>query len=94
MLCRARFAIAVLLLSVSALLGALPASAAPRKAKVIRVPKDVKDLQTAIRSVKDGDVIALAKGTYAVPANGFSITNLGKAFTVRAAAGAGVVLDG
>jgi hypothetical protein len=94
MLCRARFAIAVLLLSVSALLGALPASAAPRKAKVIRVPKDVKDLQTAIRSVKHGEIIELAKGTYAAPVNGLSITNLGKSFTIRAAQGAVVILDG
>jgi predicted outer membrane repeat protein len=76
------------------LLCALPALGATRKAKVVRVPKDAKDLQTAIRSVKNGDVIELAAGTYTAPAKGFSISNLGKAFTIRAAAGATVALDG
>ena len=73
-------------------LGTMPAVAAPRK--VVRVPRDVKDLQTAIRSVKAGDVIELAAGTYPAPAKGFTISNLGKAFTIRAAAGASVILDG
>lgn len=72
---------------------ALPALGATRKAKVVRVPKDAKDLPTAIRLVKDGDVIELAGGTYTAP-NGFSISNLGKAFTIRAVQGATVILDG
>ncbi len=71
---------------------ALPALAAPRK--VVRVPRDAKDLQTAIKTVKDGDVIELAAGTYAPPPKGFTIQNVGKAFTIRAAAGATVILDG
>lgn len=77
-----------------ALFCALPALGAPRRAKVIRVPKDIKDLPTAIRSVKDGDIIEMAQGTYPAPPKGFSISNLGKAFTIRAAAGATVILDG
>jgi predicted outer membrane repeat protein len=91
--CRRRSAVLFLFV---ALFCALPALGAPRKAaaKVIRVPKDVKDLSTAIRSAKDGDIIELAAGTYTPPSKGFSISNLGKAFTVRAAAGATVILDG
>jgi hypothetical protein len=73
---------------------ALPALGAPRKARVIRVPKDIKDLPTALRSIQDGDIIEMAQGTYAAPSKGFSISNLGKAFTLRAAAGATVILDG
>ncbi len=88
---RRRSVLAFLILS---LLCALPALGAPRKAKVVRVPKDVKDLPTAIRSVKNGDVIELAAGTYTAPSKGFTITNLPKAFTIRAAANASVILDG
>lgn len=87
-----RRAAAFVVLSVLSLLGALPALGAP--GKTVRVPKDAKDLQTAIRLVKDGDVIELAQGTYNAPGGGFSISNLNKAFTIRAAAGATVILDG
>jgi hypothetical protein len=87
-----RRAAAFVVLSVLSLLSALPALGAPRK--TIRVPKDAKDLQTAIRLVKDGDVIELAQGTYNAPGGGFSISNLNKAFTIRAAPGATVILDG
>jgi len=89
--CRRR---SIVLFLVFSMICALPAFGAPRKAKVVRVPKDAKDLQTAIRLVKDGDVIELAQGTYKAPVNGFSIQNLGKAFTIRAAANAAVALDG
>jgi len=89
--CRRRSIVAFLVLS---LICALPVFGAPRKAKVVRVPKDSKDLPTAIRLVKDGDVIELAQGTYKAPVNGFIIQNLGKAFTIRAAANAAVALDG
>lgn len=88
---RRRSVFAFLILS---LLCALPALGAPRRAKVVRVPKDVKNLQQAILSVKNGDVIELAAGTYTAPAKGFTITNLPKAFTIRAAARATVILDG
>ena len=44
--------------------------------------------------VADGGIVELAAGTYASPPNGFAIRNAGKGFTVRAAAGAAVTLDG
>jgi hypothetical protein len=61
---------------------------------VIHVPGDVANLQDAIHQVTDGGVIELAAGSYYSPNNGFVISNLGKGFTVRAASGAYVVLDG
>ncbi len=61
---------------------------------VIHVPADTTDLQTAINSVSDGGVIELANGTYPAPAGGFSIINIGKSFTIRAASGAIATLDG
>jgi hypothetical protein len=70
----------------------LPALGAPRK--LVRVPQDAQDLATAIRLVKDGDVIELAGGTYLPPSKGFTLQNLGKAFTIRPAAGATAILDG
>ncbi|MEM9598287.1 MAG: hypothetical protein AAGD06_28745 [Acidobacteriota bacterium] len=59
----------------------------------IEVPGDMS-LQAAIANVDDGGIIEIAAGTYPSPSGGFSISNLGKGFTVRAAAGATVVLDG
>lgn len=61
--------------------------------QLVRVPKDAKDLPTAISAVADGGVIEMAAGTYATPPRGYSIANLRKAFTVRSAGGA-AVLDG
>ena len=74
----------------------LAALCAPASAQtnVVRVPRDVKDLQSAIRVVKNGGAIELAAGTYASPSTGYGISNLGKAFTIRAAQGATVILDG
>jgi predicted outer membrane repeat protein len=60
---------------------------------VVRV-RTSTELQAAFRSVPDGGVIELAAGTYASPNSGFSLGNLRKAFTVRAAEGAVVALDG
>lgn len=80
------FALAALLLA------ALPA--APAAAQLIRVPQDVGNLQAAIAQVTGGGVIELAAGVYPSPPGGFRLTNLDKGFTVRAAAGAEVVLDG
>lgn len=51
-------------------------------------------LQQAIAAVADGGIIEIAAGTYAAPSGGFTILNAQKAFTIRAAAGASVVLDG
>src|SRR5262249_2674208 len=87
---RRRCAVALLILSFCC---ALPSYGAARKGKLVRVPKDAKDLQTAIRLVKDGDAIELRGRTYSSD-NGFSISNLGKAFTIRAAQNATVILDG
>ncbi len=69
----------------------------PLTGEVIHVPADVPDLQTAIDQAVEGDIVELAGGTYlatAAPNPPFRIINQGKAFTVRAAAGATVVLDG
>lgn len=68
--------------------------ALPVAGQVLRVPQDVGDLQAALQQVPDGGVIELAAGVYPAPPNGFRITNPRRGFTVRAAAGAQVVLDG
>jgi hypothetical protein len=59
----------------------------------IRVPQDT-DLQTAIYQIGNGGVIEIAHGTYSSPPGGFVISDLGKSFTIQAAAGATVILDG
>jgi predicted outer membrane repeat protein len=61
---------------------------------VLHVPGDVATLQAAINQVPNGGIIELAAGTYASPANGWGINDTGRAFTIRAASGATVVLDG
>ncbi len=77
-------------------LGALLlAAATPAGAvQLIRVPEDLASLQVAIEIVGHGGVIELSGGTYAPPVGGFVVSDLGKAFTIRAAAGAEAVLDG
>ncbi len=62
--------------------------------EVINVPADVGALDTAIDQIDDGGVILLAGGTYQTPVGGWFFANLGKSFTIRAADGATVVLDG
>jgi predicted outer membrane repeat protein len=81
----------VLCLSLTLLGSALPSFAAAPK--VIQV-KTSAQLQSAFRSVPDGGVIELAAGRYVAVGKGFSIANPRKGFTVRAAAGAAVALDG
>ncbi len=61
---------------------------------LIRVPKDARTLDAAIGRVGDGGVIEMAAGTYPSPPTGFSINNTRKGFTIRAAAGARVAIDG
>ncbi|MFN8642846.1 MAG: hypothetical protein U0802_14790 [Candidatus Binatia bacterium] len=61
---------------------------------VLRVPADVADLQAAITRSPPVASSSLAAGTYTPPANGFAINDTGRAFTIRAASGATVVLDG
>jgi hypothetical protein len=62
--------------------------------QLVRVPQDAKTLDAAISRVADGGVIEMAAGTYPSPPSGFRISNLRKGFTVRAAAGATVAIDG
>jgi predicted outer membrane repeat protein len=88
---RAPRSVVVCCLSLTALLGALPSFAAAPT--VIRVSTSAQ-LQSAFRSVPDGGVIELAAGRYVAVGRGFSIANPRKGFTVRAAAGAAVMLDG
>lgn len=90
---RASRVFAILLL----LLGLAVPSFAARAAnnKLVRVPQDAKTLAAAITRVADGGVIEMAAGAYPSPgARGFEIANARKGFTVRAATGAVVAIDG
>jgi hypothetical protein len=60
---------------------------------LVRVPAQ-GTLQQAIATVSDGGVIEIAAGTYNAPSGGFTILNAQKFFTIRAAPGATVVLNG
>jgi hypothetical protein len=80
------------ILFLSLILGA--AAEAHAAGGVVRVPQDVRTLDQAIAQVGNGGAIELAAGTYAAPATGFRVGNAGKSFTIRAAAGAAVALDG
>ena len=62
--------------------------------QLVRVPQDQPTLQAAIGAVADGGVIEMAAGTYQAPSGGFTMYDVPKGFTVRAAAGATVVLSG
>ena len=79
----------ILLLGLAVLAALNPASAQ----SVIHVPGDVSSLQQAIQQVSGGGIIEIADGTYAAPSNSFRI-QVNKSFTIRAAAGATVILDG
>jgi hypothetical protein len=72
---------------------AIATLALPSPADVIRVPTDAS-LQAAIDQAQDADVIEIAAGTYLAPAGGFRISNKQAGFTLRAAPGATVILDG
>ncbi len=78
------------LVAVVVLLAAAPSAAVD----VIHVPGDVATLQAAINLIDHGGVIEMAAGTYVAPTGGFNASNLSKSFTIRAADGATVVLDG
>lgn len=73
---------------------ALAVGAPAAAVQVIHVPGQVGSLQTAIGQIANGGVIEMAAGTYTAPGGGWVASNLGKSFTIRAAAGATVVLDG
>ena len=56
-------------------------------------------LQNALNSVPEGGIVQLSAGTYSAPAGGFTVfprfpDGSTAGFTVRAAAGATVILDG
>ncbi|MCA1580436.1 MAG: hypothetical protein LC796_03405 [Acidobacteria bacterium] len=61
---------------------------------VLLVPSETLTLQQAIAAIPDGGVIELAAGTYDSPSGGFAINDQPRSFTIRAASGASVVLDG
>lgn len=67
---------------------------APAVAGVIHVPGQVPTLSQAVSAVPNGGTIEIAAGTYPSPSGGWFFGNLGKSFTIRAAAGATVILDG
>lgn len=71
-----------------------PSRPAPSGTAVIHVPGDVSDLQTAINLIPEGGIIEISAGSYPAPVGGFQINDLAKGFTMRAAGGATVVLDG
>jgi hypothetical protein len=62
--------------------------------RLVRVPQDARTLGAAVARVADGGVIELAAGVYPSPPSGFLINDARKGFTVRAAAGAAVAIDG
>jgi hypothetical protein len=81
-------------LFVSALFALLVAFPVATRAQVVRVPADQPDLQSAISAVSDGGVIEIATGIYAAPAGGFTLYDVPKRMTIRAATGAQVSLSG
>jgi len=80
----------------SVLLTALALGVTPLAAEVVvLVPEDQATIAAAIAAVPDGGTIDIAAGTYLAPSpNGFVLNNLGKGFTMRARAGATVILSG
>lgn len=78
----------------AALLLALVFPAAARPQALVRVPRDARDLSQAMAKVAHNGVIEVAAGIYVPPPAGFSLTNNRKAFTIRAAPGAQVILGG
>ncbi len=81
------------LLVLMQVLSAYTAADVRSSSSFIRVPQDA-DLQTAIWMVEDGGIIEISGGTYYSPSGGFVIHDLGKSFTIRAAPGETVILDG
>ena len=55
---------------------------------------NVTEFNSAIVSIADGGTIEMAANTYIAPTGGFNLSNLQKSFTIQAAAGADVRLDG
>jgi predicted outer membrane repeat protein len=89
---RTPYASACLFLSLLALIGVLTPFASAQQ--VIHVPSEQATLQLAFAAVPDGGIIEIAAGTYSAPSGGFTLFNVPRGFTVRAATGASVVLTG
>ncbi len=62
--------------------------------EILRVPTDVSTLQDAIGQISNGGIIEMEDGSYSAPSGGWRILNPNKHFTIRAASGATVILDG
>ncbi|MFC2054634.1 hypothetical protein ACFLV7_10135 [Chloroflexota bacterium] len=62
--------------------------------EIIHVPDDVSNIQNAINQISDGDIIEISSGVYQPPSQGYTILQLNKDFTIRAAVGATVIFDG
>lgn len=90
-----RFSLVLLCVVLAGALAPRPALASPETpTAIIYVPADM-NLQSAISAIPDGGVIEIAGGTYASPdGSGWDIANMNKGFTIRAASGQSVVLDG
>lgn len=84
----------VRLVPACAALGFLCFASAGAAQSLVRIPQNTRDLSQAMRMVANNGVIEMAAGTYVAPAAGFSLSNNRKAFTIRAAPGATVILDG
>jgi len=78
--------------------GVFAITAASHAQSIINISPTLGSLQSAIDSIPEGGVIELAAGTYDAPAGGWTIFPDGnggtKGFTIRAANGAAVVLNG
>ena len=67
----------------------------PDSLKLVEVPGvNNTNLVTALSIVSNGGTILLSEGVYSAPNNGYTISNLNKSFTVRAAEGETVVISG
>jgi hypothetical protein len=76
------------------LAAAIALATAPLSAEVIVPVSTATGLQQAIDSATEGIVIELAAGTYAAPGASWTMYNPTAGFTIRAAAGAAVTLNG
>jgi len=98
MLHAVRVVLLLLLLTLGLALGSASAAAgstAPQASgPLLRVPQSVPTLGQALRQVGNGGIVELAAATYSAPAAGFKVSNAHKSFTIRAAPGAAVILDG
>jgi hypothetical protein len=77
-----------------AILFVLVATGIANAQQIIHVPADAPSLQAAINTVSNGGIVELAAGSYNAPNGAFTIYGGTKGFTIRAATGASVSLNG